>query len=532
MNDFDYVIVGSGPAGCVLANRLSADPATRVALIEAGPESRHPFITMPKGFGRLLTGSRFITHYRTEPDAAGQRHVWARGATLGGSTAINGMAYSRGQPEDYDAWEAAGAAGWGWREMAAGFRAIEDHELGADEERGSGGPLHVGINRTRHPANEAVLAAARHIGLPVREDVNRADQQGIGPMPHMIRRGRRVSAVDAFLAPVRYRANLTVMTDTLALRVLFEGRRASAVLCRRDGVETAITAQREVILSAGAFETPKLLMLSGVGPSAQLHEHGIAVLHDSPGVGRNLAEHRGIALQFALNRSISHNPHFSGARLLLHALRYYLTRGGMMAYGSHELMGFARVLATSTNADTQFFISPFSRVPGAPMTFERRPGMQCLIYPGRPTSRGSLTLASTDPAMPPSIDPPGVVTERDRAVAVAMVAWVRRLFATRPLADLVTRETLPGPDVTTEEAILAAIAGRGTWGYHTCGTARMGTDAEAVVDPALRLHGLENIRVIDASVFPGLVSANTTAPVAALAWLAADRMLAGGSRQA
>lgn len=526
MDAYNYVIVGSGPAGCVLANRLSADPATRVALIEAGPPAGHPLVTMPKGFGRLLMGSPLVQHYRTEPDAAGMPHVWARGKTLGGSTSVNGMAYSRGQPEDYDAWAATGVNGWGWTEMLPAFKAIEDHELGADEQRGAGGPLHVGINRYRNRPNDAVLRAAEALGLPVREDVNRADQAGIGPMPHMIHKGRRMSAAKAFLDPVRRRPNLTILTGLLARRVLFDGVRAAAVECEGRIFE----ARKEVILSAGAFETPKLLMLSGIGPAEQLRAHGIEVRIDRPLVGGNMAEHRGIALQFRLKERLSHNPQFSGPRLLLNVARYYASRTGIMAYGSHELMGFARVLPDSPNADTQMFISPFSRMPGQGMVFEKHPGMQCLIYAGRPTSRGAVRLSSADPRDPPVIIPAQLETAHDQRVSVAMVRFVRKLFATEPLAGMIAEETCPGPSAASDSAILDAIRTGGTWGYHTVGTARMGEDDDAVVDGRLRVRGVEGLRVVDASVFPGLVSANTTAPVAAVAWRAADLILGVWSR--
>jgi len=523
MDSFDYVIVGAGPGGCVLANRLSADPAIRVALVEAGPPNRNYLIDMPKGFGKLLTGSRFVTHYPTEPDANGQSYVWARGKTLGGSTSVNGMAYSRGQPEDYDEWEAIGASGWGWKTMLKAFREIEDHELGADEMRGAGGPLHVGVNKIKHPVNDAVLAAARANGLPVRPDNNREDQAGIGPMTHMIKNAKRMSAADAFLAPVRKRPNLTVITNARANRVLFEGRRASGVELAVAGGTRTVAATREVLVCAGAFETPKLLMLSGIGPAAHLAAHNIAVLHDSPSVGTNMGEHRGIALQYRLKDKLSHNPQFSGWRMILNGIRYYLTKTGVLSYGSHELMGFAKVVPQSRTADTQLFISPFSRVLGAPRPmFEKHPGAQCLIYPTRPTSRGTVTLRSANPDDLPVIAPNALDTEYDRHVCVEMVRYVRKLFATQPLANLIESETLPGPEVETDEEILQAIRTKGTWGFHTCGTARMGSDPESVVDPQLRVRGVEGLRVVDASVFPTVPSCNTTAPVAALAWRAAE----------
>jgi len=523
---FDYVIVGAGPAGCLLANRLSANASIRVALLESGPVNRHFLIDMPKGFGRLLVKSPFVMHYPTQPDPSGQRYVWARGRTLGGSTSINGMAYSRGQPVDYDDWEALGATGWNWQSMLSAFRAIEDHELGANHMRGSGGPMHVSINRIRTLPNDAALAAAQAIGLPVREDVNgHEDQSGIGPMPQMIRHGRRMSAADAFLRPAAGRSNLSVFTGAVAYRIRFDGRRAVGVEGVRNGQPFSLRVDREVLCCAGAFETPKLLLLSGIGPASHLEQHGIAVVQDSPGVGENMAEHRGIALQYRLRERLSHNPQFSGLRLTKNTLQYLLFRTGIMSYGSHELMGFAQVRSESGHADTQFFASPFSRVMGAPTPkFEAFPGMQCLIYPTRPTSRGSVRLRSADPADMPAITPNLLSTEEDRATSTAMVRFVRRWFATQPLRSMLAEETFPGTQVDTDEQILDAVRKRGTWGFHTCGTARMGRDGDpmAVLDSNLRVRGVERLRVIDASSFPAIVSANTTAPVLALAWRAAD----------
>ncbi len=524
--EFDYVIVGAGPAGCVMANRLSEDPSLSVALIEAGLEDRSYLINMPKGYGRLLFGSRFVDFYPLVPDANGQRQFWVRGKTLGGSTAVNGMAYSRGQPEDYDHWEAMGATGWGWRTMREAFRAIEDHELGASATRGAGGAMHVMVNRFRYAPNEAVLQAAAAIGLPVKEDVNAEDQTGIGRQTHMIRKGRRVSAAHAFLKPVRNRPNLTVLTETSAGRLVFEGKLASGVECMSKGARLTLGAKRQILCCAGALETPKLLMLSGIGPADHLRSLGIPVLVDRPGVGANMADHRGIAIQYRLRKGRSNNGEFSGPRLWWNACRYFLTRGGIMSYGSHEIMGFARTLSQSGTADTQMFISPFSRVPGAAKpSFESFPGMQCLIYPTRPSSRGTVRLKSADPKDFPLISPHFLDTDHDREVTVAMVHYVRRLFDTEPVRSFIAEETFPGPAVRSDEDILNIVRARGTWGNHTCGTARMGSDEDAVVDTGCRVRGVERLRVIDASIFPSIVSANTTAPVLATAWRAADLML-------
>jgi choline dehydrogenase-like flavoprotein len=523
---FDYIIIGAGPAGCVMANRLSADPSVSVALLEAGLENRSYLIDMPKGYGKLLFGSRFVSFYPLEPDQSGQRQFWVRGKTLGGSTSVNGMAYSRGQPEDYDHWEAMGATGWGWRTMREAFRAIEDHELGAGESRGAGGAMHVIVNRYRYAPNEAALEAANAIGLPVKEDVNADDQTGIGRQTAMIRDGRRMSAADAYLKPVRHRRNLTVLTETSATKILFEGKTARGVACVSRGAPRTLRAKREVLCCAGALETPKLLMLSGIGPADELRSHGIPVLVDRPTVGANMADHRGIAVQWRLKKGRSNNREFSGPRLWWNAIKYFLSRRGIMSYGSHEIMGFAQTLPQSKTADTQMFISPFSRVPGATKPqFEAHPGMQCLIYPSRPTSRGQVRLASADPLDFPRITPNQLTTDYDRAITVAMVRYVRRLFEAEPLKPFIDAETFPGPAVQSDEEILELVRTKGTWGNHTCGTARMGSDSEAVVDTECRVRGVDGLRVVDASIFPSMVSANTTAPVLATAWRAADLML-------
>jgi choline dehydrogenase-like flavoprotein len=522
---YDYVIVGAGPGGCVLANRLSADPKVRVALVETGPENRNFFIDMPKGFGRLLTMPKYLYYYPIEASAASEAGIWARGKTLGGSTSVNGMAYSRGQPEDFDRWEQLGAKGWNWKALKPAFKAIEDHELGEDDLRGSGGPLHVSVNPTRDPVSDAILKAAGEVGLPVRDDVNREDQEGIGPMGQMIKNGQRMSAADAFLKPVRKRPNLSVFTDTLARKIVFEGKRAVGVACSHEGITRTLRANREVLLCAGAFESPKLLMLSGIGPADHLAEHGIDVLVDSPGVGDNLYEHRGIALQYRLKGGYSQNREYSGLRLVLNVMRYLMFRRGLMSTTAHGLMGFAKALPQSSTADTQMFIGPFSRDLGArTLRFEKEPGVQCLIYPSRPTSTGTLRLRSTDAADFPVLRPEALSTDYDRAVSIAMVHYVRKLFAAAPIGGMIAEETFPGPGVETDEEILQAIRESGTWGYHTCGTARMGADGDraAVLDDQLRVRGVEALRVVDASAFPCIVAANTTAPVAAMAWRTAS----------
>ncbi|WP_028710048.1 GMC family oxidoreductase [Paracoccus pantotrophus] len=521
----DYVIVGSGPGGSVMADRLSRDGKATVLVIEAGVPDKNWLITMPKGIAKLLGGGKFSNIYKSEKDDAGREHYWARGRTLGGSTSINGMVYTRGNPDDYDNWERLGAKGWNWQAMKKAFQEIEDHELGRDELRGSGGPLHVGVTPLRTEFGDAVLKAGPALDMPARDDMNREDQVGIGWACQMIKDGKRFSAADAFLRPAMQRPNVSVVTSTVARRVIFEGRRAVGVECDGPRGRVVYRANREVVLCAGAFESPKILMLSGIGPAAHLKDHGIEVLQDSPGVGENLQEHYGAQLQFRIRNTKGLNREFEPPKLWWHALNYFLFKRGLMACGPHELVGFAKTHPQSVTADSQLFISSYSRVfDKGKVAFEAEPGAYCLIYPGRPTSTGTVRLRSADPHVMPELVLNAVTTEHDQAIVVSMVRYVRKLFATPPLSNYVVKETMPGPSVASDEDILAYVRKNGAWGYHTCGTVRMGADAEAPLDGHMRVKGVEGLRVVDASSFPAIVAANTTGPVAAVAWRLCDLM--------
>lgn len=527
MQHFDTIIVGAGSAGCVLAHRLSADPTHRVLLIEAGGEDKHPLIPIPMGIGKTLTDPKLCWYFMTEPDAgnAGQARAFMRGRVLGGSSSVNGMVYCRGQPEDYDDWESLGCEGWGWHDMAQAFRAIEDHELGDDGVRGVGGPLHVSIRKDRTDLTEAILNTAQALGVPRKDDINRPEQEGIGYTPVTIQRGRRVSAADAFLKPIRQRPNLTVVTDTEIQRVLIEDRRAVGVMGLANGHAVEYRATQEVILSCGALQSPKLLMLSGIGPANQLKELGIEVCVDSPAVGRNLREHKTVSLQVRLKRDFSINRQMTGWRLALNAARYALLKQGALA-STYDLNAFIKTRPGLRQPDAQILFWAMSLDRSAQgIQLESEPGLLAMGYPLRTNSQGELRLRSADPAAPPLITTNFLATEHDHSVIIGLFRWLRTLFAHPALSDFIAHESFPGLQVQTDAQILDASR-RDETCQHATGTCSMGRDPQtAVLDPRLRVYGVHGLRVVDLSAMPTQVSGNTNGPAMAFAWRASDLIL-------
>ena len=524
MKQYDYLIVGAGSAGCVLADSLSADGRKQVLLVEAGPPDTSPLVHMPKGFGKLLSDPKHAWFFPTEPEPSNNHRAeyWVRGKLLGGSSSVNGMVYVRGQTKDYDDWAALGLGEWSWDAMAPYFKRMEDHSLGADDLRGVGGPLGISAGSPHYPLGDAVLAAAQALGIPVKDDLNRLEQEGIGYLSATIKHGRRQSAAQAFLKPARQRPNLTVLTDTVVHRVLFEGHRACGVVGVRDEA-AAEYRSGQVILSAGALASPKLLQLSGIGPGSVLQSMGIATLVDRPEVGQNMREHRLLFIQHRLKRGGSLNKAFSGVPLVMNTLRYLLTRTGVMAGGSYDIGGFARSRPGLDRPDVQLMMAPYSmNFAAQSYEFEKFPGMQVFGYVLRPTSRGSVSIRSPNPDDPPSIRPNYLATDADRSASIDMVKLLRRWMAQLPLAEYVGEETTPGAEVTSNEAVVDAFARLGQSGYHACGTCRMGTDDAAVLDSRLRVRGVENLRVVDLSMFPQMISGNTNGPMMALAGRAAD----------
>jgi choline dehydrogenase-like flavoprotein len=528
VNTFDYVIVGAGAAGCVLAHRLSTDPSVTVALLEAGGDDKNPYIHMPKGLAKAMSDPALIWAYGAEPEVgnAFQPEYWARGRLLGGSSAVNGMMYVRGMPADFDEIAAKTSDDWSWKHIGAAYQALEAHELGPGDSRGANGPLRVSMADRHSALTEAMIEAGVAMGLPRKSDTNAPDSgDGIGYATRTIWKGRRQSAATAFLDPIRSRQNLTIMTHALADKVNFEGRRAVSVSIAASQSRPAavVAARRDIILAGGAMASPGILQRSGIGPAALLGRLNIPVVRDSPQVGQHLLEHRGIIMQWKLNGDLSDNAQYSGWRLPFNVARYYLRHDGPMSSAAYEIGAWFRSSPASPRPDIQFLVTPFSFDFAAQRTkLEPFPGMNIVAYPLRPTSRGEIDIKSTDPHVLPLLKPNYHSTPEDCALMIETVKVARKYAAQAPLRGHIEAETYPGPQCVSDAQIIDAYDRYGSCGYHAVGSCRMGSDPDSVVDPALRVRGVDGLRVMDTSIMPQIPSGNTNGPTMAMAWRAAD----------
>lgn len=534
--DFDYIVVGAGSAGCVLAARLSEDPGCKVLLLEAGPPDNSFWIHLPIGYGKTMWSRKYNWCFNTDPDPNmnGRRIYWPRGKTLGGSSSINGLIYIRGQREDYDLWRDLGNQGWGFDDVLPYFIRSEGNQRGASDYHGGEGPLSVSDIGAKNPLIEAFIDGAAEMGVARTSDFNGAVQEGAGYYQLNTRRGWRCSTAKGYLQPARSRPNLQVQTEAQATGLILEGRRTVGVRYQQGGVDKEARCRAEVLLSAGAIQSPQLLQLSGIGPAALLRRHGVAVVRDLAGVGENLQDHLQVRMIFECTQPTTNddlNSLFGQARL---ALQWLLTRSGPMAVGINQGGCFMRALPEEAKRpDVQFHVATLSAdmAGGKVHPFS---GMTMSVCQLRPQSRGHIRIRSANPFEPPEMQPNYLATDLDRRTAVAALKAARAIAGSAAMRPFIRREVRPGPDAGDDAALLEFCRNHGATIFHPSGTCRMGpaTDTSAVVDARLRVHGIDGLRVIDASAMPTLVSGNTNAPVVMMAEKAVDMVREDARRRA
>jgi choline dehydrogenase len=533
-DSFDHIVVGAGSAGCVLANRLTASGRYRVLLLEAGGHDRNVWIHIPLGYGKLFSNSKVNWLYTSEPEAElnNRQIIQPRGKVLGGSSSINGLLYIRGQPSDFDHWRQLGNSGWSFEDVLPYFRRAEDQQRGEDTLHGVGGPLAVSDVCEPHPLCEAFVAAAQQAGFPRNDDFNGPNQEGAGYFQLTARRGRRWSTAVGYLRQARRRPNLTVVSNALASKILFSGRRAIGVEYRCGDTTRTAHANAEVIVAGGTFNSPQLLQLSGLGPAALLQSFGISVVADMPGVGADLQDHFQVRMQYRCTEPITMNDVLHSWRHRISAgLRYVLFRKGLLAIGAGYAGGFFRTSPLAATPDVQVHFIIFS-ADTAGAVLHSFPGFIASVCQLRPESRGFVRIKSADPRKAPAIQPRYLSSPTDRDTVVAGIKLLRRMMSRPAMRRYIAEERAPDPHCTSDAELLAFARATGTTVFHPTSTCRMGSDSTAVVDERLRVHGIERLRVVDGSIMPTLVSGNTNAAIVMIGEKGADMILQDAAAQA
>ncbi len=526
--EFDFIVVGAGSAGCALANRLSENPSNKVALFEAGGKDSSPWIHIPVGYFKTMGNPKTDWCYKTQPDPGlnGRSISWPRGKVLGGSSSINGLLYVRGQPQDFDHWRQLGNIGWSWSDVLPFFKRSENWENGPGENRGDDGPLAVSKNRLTRDVVDAWFTSAEAAGFKKNPDYNGIDQEGVGYFQLTAKDGKRCSSAVAYLKPARSRTNLKIFTNAPVERLLFKGKKVTGIQARVDGQLQDITARKETILSAGAIGSPQLLLISGIGAPDKLKPHGIEVHHALKGVGENLQDHLQARPVYKCNVSTVNTEVRNPLKQAMMAVQYALSRTGPMTMAASLGAGFLKTRKELETPDIQFHIQPFSADNPAdgPHRFS---AFTTSVLQLRPESCGHLELNSASMADHPAIHPNYLATKTDCDTLVEGIRIARRIAAQEPLASLITAEHTPGENVANDnyDAVLNWARDNSTTIYHPTGTCKMGTDSAAVVDHRLRVHGLENLRVADASIMPTITSGNTNAPAIMIGEKASDMIL-------